>query len=107
MQHKNCCHPEICSIKIAVILSERGLRRTLQPGSTIFAVILSERGPRRTLQPGGGESKDLWLFFNELLTHHTSLTRPARPLQLAEKCQRSSKKCQGTAFTACGKMPTE
>jgi hypothetical protein len=25
------------------------------------AVILSERGPRRTLQPGGGESKDLRL----------------------------------------------
>jgi hypothetical protein len=26
------------------------------------AVILSERGPRRFLQPGGGESKDLRLF---------------------------------------------
>jgi hypothetical protein len=35
------------------------------------AVILSERGPRRTLQPGGGESKDLRLFFNELMTHYT------------------------------------
>jgi hypothetical protein len=30
--------------------------------SKITAVILSERGPRRTLQPGGGESKDLRLF---------------------------------------------
>ena len=26
-------------------------------------VILSERGPRRSLQPGGGESKDLLLHF--------------------------------------------
>jgi len=26
-------------------------------------VILSERGPRRSLQPGGGEPKDLRLFF--------------------------------------------
>ena|ERR1035437_5589074 len=26
-------------------------------------VILSERGPRRTLQPGGGESKDLLFLF--------------------------------------------
>jgi hypothetical protein len=25
-------------------------------------VILSERGPRRSLQPGGGESKDLLLY---------------------------------------------
>ena len=30
--------------------------------STNNAVILSERGPRRTLQPGGGESKDLLLI---------------------------------------------
>jgi hypothetical protein len=30
-------------------------------------VILSERGPRRTLQPGGGESKDLLLFLFLLL----------------------------------------
>jgi hypothetical protein len=29
---------------------------------TIKTVILSERGPRRSLQPGGGESKDLRLF---------------------------------------------
>ena len=36
-----------------------------------MAVILSERGPRRFLKPGGGESKDLRLFFNELLNHHT------------------------------------
>jgi len=37
--------------------------------STLF--IRSERGPRRSLQPGGGESKDLRLFFNELLSHDT------------------------------------
>jgi len=28
-----------------------------------MAVILSELGPRRFLQPGGGESKDLQLLF--------------------------------------------
>jgi len=40
-------------------------------------VILSERGPRRTLQPGGGESKDLRLFFNKLLTPHARSQTPA------------------------------
>jgi len=53
---------------LLVILSERDLLLLLY---LFLLVILSERGPRRTLQPGGGESKDLLLFFHELLTHYT------------------------------------
>ena len=41
--------------------------------------IRSERGPTRSLQPGGGESRDLQLFFNELLTHHTIAALVGRP----------------------------
>ena len=74
--HKSVILSDISAApKQLVILSERGPRRTLQPGGSeskdlrlllhlllFLLVILSERGPRRTLQPGGGESKDLRLF---------------------------------------------
>jgi len=94
-----------------VILSERGPRRTLQPGGgeskdlllylflllflhlflllslhlflllfLLFSllVILSERGPRRSLQPGGGESKDLLLYLSLLLFLLVILSDPER-----------------------------
>jgi hypothetical protein len=38
--------------------------------SRMNSVILSERGPKRS-SVWGGESKDLQLFFNELLTQDT------------------------------------
>ena len=63
---------------LLVILSERDLLLLLY---LFLLVILSERGPRRTLQPGGGESKDLLLFFNELLTQDSGGTAEAVPFQ--------------------------
>jgi hypothetical protein len=53
---------------------EVALKFCIQRASTIV-VILSERGSRRTLQPGGGESKDLRLLFNELLIHHAKVEK--------------------------------
>jgi len=40
--------------------------------------IRSERGPRRSLQPGGGESKDLHLLFGFVVSQ-VSKSRPGAP----------------------------
>jgi hypothetical protein len=123
--------------------------RRCHPERSILFVILSERDLRRTLQSGGSESKDLRLHFVHSQSQmfvcpiHSRCRGPHGQvfvrgvnLQLAEKCKRSRKKCQGTTspgspstrvpqraifarwgegiglrrwggFTTCGKMQTE